>query len=174
MRAEGLLQRFRQEARAALLRADALKPGRLALSGFLPWFRQPGEAVGGECVARDVGDDPLQAADAARRIAQSLCDDGARAVFLGSVVQQHPDAAGLHALAQELSRLTGATLVGVATIRVTGVDVSTRSQAAVVAQRALHFEDQPDGSVRDSVLYSILATEWPDVKRHLELRLNRR
>ena len=41
-----------------------------------------------------------------------------------------------------------ATLVGVATIRVTGVDVSTRSQAAVVAQRALHFEDQPDGSVR--------------------------
>ena len=41
-----------------------------------------------------------------------------------------------------------ATLVGVATIRVTGVDVSTRSQAAVVAQRALHFEDQADGSVR--------------------------
>jgi len=28
------------------------------------------------------------------------------------------------------------------------VDVSTRSQAAVVAQRALHFEDQADGSVR--------------------------
>lgn len=40
-----------------------------------------------------------------------------------------------------------ATLVGVATIRVTGVDVSTRSQAAVVAQRALHFEDQADGSI---------------------------
>jgi hypothetical protein len=27
--------------------------------------------------------------------------------------------------------------------------------------------------VRDSVMYSILATEWPDVKRHLELRLAR-
>ena len=41
-----------------------------------------------------------------------------------------------------------ATLLGVATIRATGVDVSTRSQAAVVAQRVLHFEDQADGSVR--------------------------
>ena len=41
-----------------------------------------------------------------------------------------------------------ATVVGVATIRATGVDVSTRSQAAVVAQRALHFEDRPDGSVQ--------------------------
>ena len=40
-----------------------------------------------------------------------------------------------------------ATLVGVATVRLTGTDVSTRSQAAVLAQRALHFEDQADGSV---------------------------
>jgi RimJ/RimL family protein N-acetyltransferase len=30
-----------------------------------------------------------------------------------------------------------------------------------------------DGSVRDTVLYSILVEEWPDVKRHLELRLER-
>ena len=28
-----------------------------------------------------------------------------------------------------------------------------------------------DGTVRDSVMYSILAEEWPDVKRHLLLRL---
>jgi RimJ/RimL family protein N-acetyltransferase len=27
-----------------------------------------------------------------------------------------------------------------------------------------------DGSVRDSVFYSILVEEWPDVRRHLELR----
>jgi hypothetical protein len=27
--------------------------------------------------------------------------------------------------------------------------------------------------VRDSVMYSILAAEWSDVKRHLELRLAR-
>jgi RimJ/RimL family protein N-acetyltransferase len=37
-----------------------------------------------------------------------------------------------------------------------------------------HHQARADGSVRDSVLYSILASEWPDVKRHLELRLNRR
>jgi len=37
-----------------------------------------------------------------------------------------------------------------------------------------HHQARRDGTVRDSVLYSILATEWPDVKRHLELRLIRR
>ena len=30
-----------------------------------------------------------------------------------------------------------------------------------------------DGTVRDTVIYSILAAEWPDVRRHLELRLAR-
>jgi N-acetyltransferase len=30
-----------------------------------------------------------------------------------------------------------------------------------------------DGTVRDTVIYSVLAAEWPDVKRHLELRLKR-
>ena len=30
-----------------------------------------------------------------------------------------------------------------------------------------------DGTVRDSVMYSILRAEWPDVERHLELRINR-
>ena len=37
-----------------------------------------------------------------------------------------------------------------------------------------HHQARRDGTVRDSVLYSILAGEWPDVKRHLELRLARR
>jgi RimJ/RimL family protein N-acetyltransferase len=36
-----------------------------------------------------------------------------------------------------------------------------------------HHAARRDGTVRDSVLYSILAGEWPDVKRHLELRLAR-
>ena len=36
-----------------------------------------------------------------------------------------------------------------------------------------HHAMRRDGSVRDSVLYSILATEWPDVRKHLELRLAR-
>src|SRR6188768_967870 len=36
-----------------------------------------------------------------------------------------------------------------------------------------HHALRRDGSVRDSVMYSILAPEWPDVRRHLELRLAR-
>ena len=36
-----------------------------------------------------------------------------------------------------------------------------------------HHTARRDGSVRDSVMYSILATEWPDVKKHLEGRLAR-
>ena len=36
-----------------------------------------------------------------------------------------------------------------------------------------HHHPRRDGTVRDTVLYSILATEWPDVRRHLELRLVR-
>lgn len=36
-----------------------------------------------------------------------------------------------------------------------------------------HFGIRRDGTARDTVMYSILAAEWPDVKRHLELRLAR-
>jgi len=36
-----------------------------------------------------------------------------------------------------------------------------------------HYQARRDGTVRDTVIYSILASEWPDVKRHLELRLAR-
>ena len=36
-----------------------------------------------------------------------------------------------------------------------------------------HHAARRDGTVRDSVMYSILAGEWPDVRRHLELRLAR-
>lgn len=36
-----------------------------------------------------------------------------------------------------------------------------------------HHHPRKDGSVRDSVFYSILLHEWPDVKRHLEARLTR-
>jgi N-acetyltransferase len=36
-----------------------------------------------------------------------------------------------------------------------------------------HFGIRRDGSARDTVMYSILAGEWPDVRRHLELRLQR-
>ena len=36
-----------------------------------------------------------------------------------------------------------------------------------------HHSPRRDGSVRDTVMYSVLASEWPAVKRHLELRLER-
>src|SRR5438874_1671076 len=36
-----------------------------------------------------------------------------------------------------------------------------------------HHQPRRDGTVRDTVMYSVLASEWPDVKRHLELRLRK-
>jgi N-acetyltransferase len=36
-----------------------------------------------------------------------------------------------------------------------------------------HHAPRRDGTVRDTVIYSILATEWRDVRRHLEARLCR-
>ena len=36
-----------------------------------------------------------------------------------------------------------------------------------------HHQARRDGTVRDSYMYSVLATEWPDVRRHLRLRLAR-
>ena len=37
-----------------------------------------------------------------------------------------------------------------------------------------HHWPRRDGTVRDSVMYSLLAAEWRDARRHLELRLSRR
>ncbi len=54
-----------------------------------------------------------------------------------------------------------------------------RSQRAIEALGAKkdgvirHHAPRRDGSVRDTVLYSVLATEWPSVRRYLELRLQR-
>jgi RimJ/RimL family protein N-acetyltransferase len=36
-----------------------------------------------------------------------------------------------------------------------------------------HHQPRRDGTIRDTVMYSILAAEWPDIRRHLELRLAR-
>ncbi|MEO6528945.1 MAG: GNAT family protein [Gemmatimonadaceae bacterium] len=36
-----------------------------------------------------------------------------------------------------------------------------------------HHWPRRDGTVRDTFIYSILAAEWPDVKRHLATRLSR-
>jgi len=54
-----------------------------------------------------------------------------------------------------------------------------RSQRAIEALGAKkdgvirHHVARRDGTVRDSHIYSILLSEWPDVKRHLEFRLKR-
>jgi RimJ/RimL family protein N-acetyltransferase len=54
-----------------------------------------------------------------------------------------------------------------------------RSQRAIEALGAKkdgvirHGGTRKDGSPRDVVMYSILAHEWPDVRRHLESRLRR-
>jgi len=53
---------------------------------------------------------------------------------------------------------------------------SQRAIAALGAKQdgvIRHHHARRDGTVRDTVLFSILAAEWPDVKRHLELRLAR-
>jgi RimJ/RimL family protein N-acetyltransferase len=36
-----------------------------------------------------------------------------------------------------------------------------------------HHAPRRDGTVRDTVMYSIVLSEWPDVRRHLELRLKK-
>jgi N-acetyltransferase len=54
-----------------------------------------------------------------------------------------------------------------------------RSQRAIEALGAKkdgvirHHWPRRDGSIRDTVMYSLLAHEWPDVRRHLEFRLQR-
>jgi len=54
-----------------------------------------------------------------------------------------------------------------------------RSQRAIEALGAKkdgvirHHWPRRDGTIRDTVMYSVLATEWPDVKHHLQFRLRR-
>ena len=54
-----------------------------------------------------------------------------------------------------------------------------RSQRAIEALGAKkdgvirHHAPRRNGTIRDTVMYSVLAHEWPDVRRHLELRLGR-
>ncbi len=54
-----------------------------------------------------------------------------------------------------------------------------RSQRAIEALGAKkdgvirHHWPRRDGSVRDTVMYSVLAAEWPDVRKHLMFRLQK-
>lgn len=68
----------------------------------------------------------------------------------------------------------GCKVVGLRTDR-----FNFRSQRAIEALGAhkdgviRHFGMRKDGTARDTVMYSILASEWPDVRRHLDARLAR-
>jgi len=68
----------------------------------------------------------------------------------------------------------GAQVVALRTDR-----LNLASQRAIAALGARqdgvlrHHQARRDGTVRDSVIFSILASEWPDVKRHLATRLAR-
>jgi RimJ/RimL family protein N-acetyltransferase len=54
-----------------------------------------------------------------------------------------------------------------------------RSQRAIEALGAKkdgvirHHWPRRDGTIRDSVMYSVILSEWPDVKRHLQFRLRK-
>lgn len=53
---------------------------------------------------------------------------------------------------------------------------SQRAIAALGAKRdgvIRHYNARRDGTVRDTVMFSVLVQEWPDVRRHLESRLAR-
>jgi N-acetyltransferase len=68
----------------------------------------------------------------------------------------------------------GCQVVGLRTDR-----FNFRSQRAIEALGAQkdgvirHFGVRKDGTPRDTVMYSILAAEWPEVRRHLDTRLRR-
>jgi RimJ/RimL family protein N-acetyltransferase len=68
----------------------------------------------------------------------------------------------------------GCKVVGLRTDR-----FNFRSQRAIEALGAQrdgvirHFGMRKDGTARDTVMYSILASEWPDVRRNLDSRLSR-
>lgn len=69
--------------------------------------------------------------------------------------------------------------VGCAVVGLRTDNFNFRSQRAIEALGAKkdgvirHHHPRRDGTARDTVIYSILAAEWPDVKRHLATRLAR-
>ena len=77
-------------------------------------------------------------------------------------------------LLQHAFETLGANVVGFRTD-----NFNFASQRAIAALGARHdgtlrhHQARRDGTVRDSVMYSILTEEWPDVKRHLLTRLQR-
>ncbi len=69
--------------------------------------------------------------------------------------------------------------VGCAVVGLRTDNFNFNSQRAIAALGAhkdgviRHHQARRDGTARDSVMFSILLAEWPDVKRHLTTRLHR-
>jgi N-acetyltransferase len=69
--------------------------------------------------------------------------------------------------------------LGCAVVGLRTDNFNLRSQKAIEALGAKkdgvlrRHQARRDGTARDSVMYSILKEEWPDVRRHLQLRLAR-
>jgi RimJ/RimL family protein N-acetyltransferase len=86
----------------------------------------------------------------------------------------HVNSACKRLLLAHAFEVLGCQVVGLRTDR-----FNTASQRAIEALGARrdgvlrHHAARRDGSVRDTVMYSILAGEWPDVRRHLDSRMAR-
>jgi RimJ/RimL family protein N-acetyltransferase len=94
--------------------------------------------------------------------------------YAASAQRTHVNTAAKLLLLTHAFESLGCAVVGLRTDK-----FNCRSQRAIAALGARldgvirHHQPRKDGTVRDSVMYSILAAEWPDVKRHLALRLSR-
>jgi RimJ/RimL family protein N-acetyltransferase len=94
--------------------------------------------------------------------------------YAGSWQRSHVNTACKLLLLTHAFEALGCQVVGFRTDR-----FNLASQRAIAALGARldgvlrHHQARRDGTVRDSVVYSILVAEWPDVKRHLGTRLAR-
>jgi RimJ/RimL family protein N-acetyltransferase len=95
--------------------------------------------------------------------------------YAGRWQRTHVNAACKYLLFRHAFETVGCRVVGLRTD-----NFNFASQRAIEALGARkdgvlrHHQLRRDGSVRDSVVYSVLAGEWPDIKRHLAHRLERR
>ncbi len=91
--------------------------------------------------------------------------------YAASRQRSHVNTACKLALLEHAFETVGCRVVGFKTD-----NFNFRSQRAIEALGARkdgvirHHHARPDGTVRDTVVYSILAAEWPDVRCHLEGR----
>ncbi|CAA9329064.1 MAG: N-acetylglutamate synthase related protein [uncultured Gemmatimonadaceae bacterium] len=86
----------------------------------------------------------------------------------------HVNSACKRLLLAHAFEVLGCQVVGLRTDRFNAA--SQRAIEALGARRdgvLRHHAARRDGSVRDTVMYSILAGEWPDVRRHLDSRMAR-